>query len=141
MTQTGIMLTTMLAPNGVSIAARITWTEADPYAVRFEFIAPGSGTETWEFARNLLIRKPLAEVPAQYDGDVAVTKTVNGTHLGLRSPMGDIVLLRFVNFLGVHEFISQSYAVVPEAMESDLILEELDSVIWEILETDEPDGV
>ncbi|MEP7055254.1 MAG: SsgA family sporulation/cell division regulator [Actinomycetota bacterium] len=103
------------------VLATVRYDAADPYAicVSFHTGADGSGVE-WSFARELLaegVRRPVGE------GDVRVWPTVRDGRklisLSLTSPSGSALFE--TSLADVAEFLTRSYATVPNGAESEFI--------------------
>jgi hypothetical protein len=103
------------------VHADLSYSHADPYAVRVAFHTGGSETVEWTFARSLLtdgVTQPAG------DGDVQVWPANDTTGnpmvcLSLSSPSGralfEAPLTRVV------EFLTETYALVPTGSESDFV--------------------
>src|SRR3982751_3036146 len=102
------------------VTADVTYSHADPYAVRVAFHTGGAEVVEWTFARSLLtdgVTHPVG------DGDVQVwpanTTGQPTVCLSLSSPSGralfEAPLTRVV------EFLTQTYALVPTGSESDFV--------------------
>jgi hypothetical protein len=103
-----------------AVHADLTYSHADPYAVRVAFHTGGAEVVEWTFARSLLtdgVTHPVG------DGDVQVwpanTTGQPMVCLSLSSPSGralfEAPLTRVV------EFLTQTYALVPTGSESDFV--------------------
>ena len=113
------------------VEATFTYDVADPYAVRIAF-RTGAGSEAveWTFARQLLTDGVTCPAgtgdvrtwPSHADGEPIVC-------LSLSSPAGSALFE--VPVVGLVEFLTRSYALVPTGCESAHV--DLDRVLAELL--------
>jgi len=118
----------------VPLTASLSYSKADPYAVRFNFNVGLNETVEWIFARDLLITGVATRTGL---GDVQVwpsNSSEDGTsgsflHIGLSSPFGqaqfEMALADIVAFLG------KTYAIVAPGEEDTHI--NMDAAIAELL--------
>jgi hypothetical protein len=114
------------------VHADLSYSPADPYAVRVAFHTGGSETVEWTFARSLLtdgVTHPVG------DGDVQAWPANDNDGnpmvcLSLSSPSGralfEAPLTRVV------EFLTETYALVPTGCESEFV--DVDSELSTLLE-------
>jgi hypothetical protein len=103
-----------------AVHADLSYSPADPYAVRVAFHTGSSEVVEWTFARSLLtdgVTHPVG------DGDVQVwpanTTGLPTVCLSLSSPSGRAL---FEAPLGrIVEFLTQTYTLVPTGCESDFV--------------------
>jgi len=112
------------------IDAVLGYRRSDPYAVAMTFIT-GEGDLVWTFGRDLLTRGLATPVG---DGDVHVAPAIglSGTamvSIELSSPDGHLVLQ--AKSSAVTDFITRSFAVVPDGDESDFF--DADTLISQVL--------
>ena len=112
------------------IDAVLDYRRSDPFAVAMTFIT-GEGNLVWTFGRDLLARGIDAPVG---EGDVHVAPAIglSGTAMvgiELSSPDGHLVLL--ARSTDVSEFVSRSFAVVPDGQESGHF--DVDTLISQVL--------
>lgn len=113
-----------------SLGAVLDYRRSDPFAVTMTFIT-GEGDLVWTFGRDLLVRGSVSPVGV---GDVHVAPAIglSGTamvSIELSSPDGHLVLQ--ARTTDVTEFISRSFAVVPDGEESDHF--DVDALINQVL--------
>jgi hypothetical protein len=117
-----------------AVHADLTYSHADPYAVRVAFHTGGSEIVEWTFARSLLtdgVTHPVG------DGDVQVwpanTSGRPTVCLSLSSPSGRALFE--ASLTRVVEFLTQTYSLVPTGCESDFV--DVQTEIDTILSADE----
>jgi len=110
--------------------AVLEYRRSDPFAVSMTFLT-GAGDLVWTFGRDLLARGIVCPTG---EGDVHVAPAIglSGTamvSIELTSPDGHLMLQ--AKTTDVSEFISRSFAVVPDGAESEHF--DVDSLISQVL--------